>query len=370
MSECIATKLQIEAMQTVMPLKPTDPRHSRRVSVPEKHGPGSSFRRRLHMILCYNKASDDESGWIVAGWIKESLGRALIENPVLAGRLRKGEDDDGDMEIVSNDCGVRLLEAQINITLAQFLHLKHKRVAESELVFWEDVQESTPQYSPLFYIQVTNFNCGGYSIGISCSLFLADPFSMTSFLNKWSKIHCTMLSQADKPNKIPTFYFPNLRKPGTLPAHVPLDSSSTNDHPAATTRTVIFRLPTKISNSDKEIQKTLAAKCIEEAENKTSKRLSSRFTMFLKDSMEDVKVESWLREDVFQKPFSGLISGVDSLSWEDLGIDKICFKEDTKAVYFSCWISSIFGEDFVMIVPSPDDDEGRSGHNIIVTISD
>nr|GMD76315.1 protein ECERIFERUM 1-like [Ipomoea batatas]GMD78390.1 protein ECERIFERUM 1-like [Ipomoea batatas] len=338
MSECIATKLQIEAMQTVMPLKPTDPRHSRRVSVPEKHGPGSSFRRWLHMILCYNKASDDESGWIVAGWIKESLGRALIENPVLAGRLRKGEDDDGDMEIVSNDCGVRMLEAQINITLAQFLHLKHKRVAESELVFWEDVQESTPQYSPLFYIQVTNFNCGGYSIGISCSLFLADPFSMTSFLNKWSKIHCTMLSQADKPNKIPTFYFPNLRKPGTLPAHVPLDSSSTNDHPAATTRTVIFRLPTKISNSDKEIHKTLAAKCIEEAENKTSKRLSS--------------------------------SGVDSLSWEDLGIDKICFKEDTKAVYFSCWISSIFGEDFVMIVPSPDDDEGRSGHNIIVTISD
>lgn len=112
------------------------------------------------MILCYNKASDDDSGWIVAGWIKESLGRALVENPVLAGRLRKGEGDScaGDMEIVSNDCGVRMVEAQINITLAEFLDLKHKKVAESELVFWEDVQESTPQYSPLFYIQVSEFH--------------------------------------------------------------------------------------------------------------------------------------------------------------------------------------------------------------------
>lgn len=213
------------------------------------------------------------------------------------------------------------------------------------------------------FLQVTNFNCGGYSIGISCSLFLADPFSMTSFLKKWSKIHSAMVSQADEHNKIPTFYFPNLRKHGSLPT-VSLDSS-TDYHP---TRTVIFRIPTKILNSDSEIHKTLAAKCIEEAENKVSKRLSSRFTMFLKDSSEDVKVESCLTEDVLQKPFSGLISGVDSLSWEDLGAHKICFKEDNKAVYFSCWVSSIFGEDFVMILPSPD--EAMSGHNVIVTISD
>ncbi|KAH0643004.1 hypothetical protein KY289_033978 [Solanum tuberosum] len=87
------SNLQIEAIQTVAPMKQTDPRISRRVLIGENSGSGN-FQRRFHMVFCYNKASETDSGWIVAGWIKESLGKALVEKPLLAGRLRSiGEND-------------------------------------------------------------------------------------------------------------------------------------------------------------------------------------------------------------------------------------------------------------------------------------
>ncbi|XP_060210262.1 uncharacterized protein LOC132637141 [Lycium barbarum] len=125
------SNLQIEAIQTVMPMKPTNPRLSRRRQI-------------------------QGGWWLVAGWIRESLGRTLDENPLLAGRLRrKGENDsNGEFEIVSNDSGVRLIEAKVPINLDDLIDLKEKRNAEAELVFWEDVHEPNPQYSPLFYVQV------------------------------------------------------------------------------------------------------------------------------------------------------------------------------------------------------------------------
>lgn len=152
-----STNLQIEAIQTVMPMKPTDPRLSRRVLIGENPSSGN-FKRRFHMVFCYNKASEKDSGWMVAGWIRESLGRALSEKPLLAGRLRSKEENDtnyGEFEIVSNDSGVRLIEAEMPINLDDFLHLKEKKNVEGKLVFWDDIHEPITQYSPLFYVQVS-----------------------------------------------------------------------------------------------------------------------------------------------------------------------------------------------------------------------
>ncbi|WOG86095.1 hypothetical protein DCAR_0205293 [Daucus carota subsp. sativus] len=59
------------------------------------------------MFLCYEKASDEDSGWIVAGWAKTSMEIALSEKPMLAGRLRTAED--GGLEIVLNDSGIKSL---------------------------------------------------------------------------------------------------------------------------------------------------------------------------------------------------------------------------------------------------------------------
>ncbi|XP_028083588.1 protein ECERIFERUM 26-like, partial [Camellia sinensis] len=199
----------IEAAQSVTPTKATDPRLSRQVAITDS-ATSAIFRRRFQAILYYKKALSEESGWLLVGWMKLSLGKALEEQPILAGRLRRGEGGKGELEIVSNDSGVRVIEARISTTLAEFLDLKEREDAEAELVFWNDVDDQNPQFSPLFYIQVTNFQCGGYSIGISCSLVLADPLAIISFLRRWVNIHNRMVSEADEA-KPPLFYLPNFK---------------------------------------------------------------------------------------------------------------------------------------------------------------
>ncbi|MCD7469057.1 hypothetical protein HAX54_007677 [Datura stramonium] len=359
--------LQIEAIQTVMPTKLTDPRSSREVLIGENPGSCINFQKRFHMIFCYNKASETDSGWMVAGWIRESLGMALNERPLLAGRLRsKGENDtNGEFEIVPNDSGVRLIEAKMPMNLDDFLDLEEKRNVEAELVFWEDVHEQNPQYSPLLYVQVTNFKCGRYSIGISCSLFLADPFVMTSFLNRWSKIHVNMVSEADMP-KIPIFFLPNLRKNRCSPT-LYSSSNASNYH---VNDTLIFKLPSKFLNIRDDIHKNiiLAEKCVEVAEDKIGKKLSTKLCLFVRETSEDVKVETFSREGI--SPFglinTGLISGN---YWDDLGLaDTIRFSEENKAVYFSCWIINPGNDDLVLITPSDLSDESGSGKNVIVTV--
>ena len=127
------------------------------------------FRRCLHVVLYYKNVSEEDSGWIFAGWAKESLGKAISERPMLGGRLWRGEDGDGELEIVSNDSGVRLIETQVAVTLSEFLELKEKEEAEAQLVFWNDIDEHNSRFCPLFYVQVTKLTYPGK---IKSSLFL------------------------------------------------------------------------------------------------------------------------------------------------------------------------------------------------------
>ncbi|CAO2819459.1 unnamed protein product [Amaranthus hypochondriacus] len=154
------------------------------------------MQKRMHIVLYYKNKSEENSGWHVGRWIKETLGNALVDHPIMAGRIRRVEN--GGLEIVANDSGVRIVEGEISLSLVEFFECKRKNnEVEGKLVSWVDV-ETNPQFSPLFYIQVTNFKCGGYSIGISCSLFLVDPLFMANFLNKWAKIHRNIAYEESK----------------------------------------------------------------------------------------------------------------------------------------------------------------------------
>lgn len=151
---------EIEAVQTVPPSKITVPRKVRQVSLPSSVS-SDVWGGCVHMVLYYNKlASGEESGSLHAGWIKESLAKALSQQPLVAGRLQKGErvgggEEEGQNVIVSNDAGVRLVEARISMTMSEFLLSNTVREeAEAELVFWKDVDQTDPQFCPLFYVQV------------------------------------------------------------------------------------------------------------------------------------------------------------------------------------------------------------------------
>ncbi|KAG6399998.1 hypothetical protein SASPL_141486 [Salvia splendens] len=126
-------KVRVEAIQTVVPTKPTDPRQSRRITVSQNVGSAAVLQRRFHLLLCYNKGSSEDSGWLVAGQIKESLRRVLQDYPLLAGKLRWC---DADLEIVCTDSGTRMVETKTEMALAGFVKMEEKRKDEAELVFW------------------------------------------------------------------------------------------------------------------------------------------------------------------------------------------------------------------------------------------
>ncbi|EPS70112.1 hypothetical protein M569_04650, partial [Genlisea aurea] len=151
-------KIRIEAMQTVIPANPTCPRISTKLAVNPKDSPVSTTAAAFHVVLIFKKAWERDSGWVQAGWIKESLGDALNGNPIFAGRLRRC---DGGMEIVANDSGVRLVEARTDVAVAEFLKTAAEKgrgdAAETaaEFVFWEDLPEENTNFSPLLYVQVS-----------------------------------------------------------------------------------------------------------------------------------------------------------------------------------------------------------------------
>lgn len=150
-------KVQIKSVQTVVPLRPSE-RKAQSVQL-TKDVQRTIFSRRFHVIVYYNKASDDDSGWVTGGWMKETLGQALMDHPMLSGRLLQinNHTHDGNnefMEIVSNDSGVRFYQARVCSTSLRELLETIDNELEAELVFWEDIDQQNPQFSPLCYVQV------------------------------------------------------------------------------------------------------------------------------------------------------------------------------------------------------------------------
>ncbi|KAJ4822341.1 hypothetical protein Tsubulata_029761 [Turnera subulata] len=355
-------KSYFDAMQSVPPLKVTDPRVSRQISAADDPIGLGIFKGHLTVLFYYGKVTKEEGlGLAVAGCIKESLGKAFMEQPILSGRLRRRRDDDdqdgniGELEIVSNDAGARLIEAKIPISLQEFLDLKERKDLEAELVFWKDLDEQNPQFSPLLYVQVTSFQCGGYSVGISCSLLVADLLVMDNFLNRWSNIHTEVMSENGKV-QAPIFYHPNL-KPSSFSAHTIISSRGSNMR--STGQTLIFKIADHESITDwrEESCKKLASLCIEEAERKISNaQLPLEFSLFMKESHQEVmKVKNFKKDEVMiiSKPPLKFKNVVSFSSWDDLGLKEVAFQKGNEPAHTSCWITVPNLGGLVIAIPSP-----------------
>ncbi|KAG5123254.1 hypothetical protein AAZX31_11G036700 [Glycine max] len=332
------SELQIVTMMSVPPLKMTEPRAVRKVLVSEDN------TRAIHgcyqVVMYYENLKEKEHGWCLAGLIVESLARVLLDHPLLAGRLQRREDTG--FEIVANDSGIRLLEACYPTTLSHFLHLNEE---QHHLVFWKEIDTQYPQFSPLFYVQVTNFECGGYSIGISCSLLLAEVFLVENFLGKWAEIHMNMSPQHEE-IQTPIFHHPRLKNPESLPPDIISRTQRQNG-----VQSMVFTITTEDANFSMELWRELAMLCVKEAEQKLSTNLGSEFSLVVKESSEVAKVEScsmneWSVEGMRVK------HEMSASRWEEFGVYEVAFFEGNKPVQVSCWIDSV-SDGYAMVVPLP-----------------
>ncbi|XP_010919745.1 uncharacterized protein [Elaeis guineensis] len=357
-----AKLLHIDALQTVAPARMAKPGQSRRISVADPFRP-EILQSYLQIILYYKKAREEESASVVAAWIKESLNVAVADEPLLAGRLWRDDEGDGRWEIKFNDAGVRLVQASAEMTMAEFLGSKERDGREGQLAYWVDVDKENPRYSALFYIQVTEFQGDGYSIGISCSLLLADPLFLARFLKSWAQTHSQMLAQGQISTN-PLFHLGYFQRPGR-PTHIkstPLDSISTNPAPTTTMLFKVARARDQGSPSYNE----LAILCLMEATKRIEGKATSNFTLIVSDHAGDLKIESCSTEglDQINKSFSGAFSVV---WWDELGIEEMAFDQGNRPIHAFYRVVSCVDEGHV-IVMLPSDEEDSSDLMISTTI--
>ncbi|XP_071736364.1 protein ECERIFERUM 26-like [Rutidosis leptorrhynchoides] len=138
---------------------------------------------KLHYIrnVYYFKTQAFEGLTIIN--IKETLFCWLNHAYIPCGRLRK--TDSGRPFVKCNDCGVRLYEAKCNMSLDEWLESRDD-VCHNLLVP-NQVLGPDLFYSPLVYMQLTKFKCGGTAVGVSWSHVLGDLFSLAGFMNLWGQ---------------------------------------------------------------------------------------------------------------------------------------------------------------------------------------
>ncbi|KAF7121172.1 hypothetical protein RHSIM_Rhsim13G0103300 [Rhododendron simsii] len=95
-----------------------------------------------------------------------------------AGRL--GKNEDGDLVILLNDKGVRLVEASAECTLNQAMPFKPSMSLLALHPSWKGVEE-------LVQVQLTRFTCGSMVVGFTANHLVADGNSTSNFLVAWGQ---------------------------------------------------------------------------------------------------------------------------------------------------------------------------------------
>lgn len=116
--------------------------------------------------------------------IKEPMFTWLNKYPVTSGRFRRSES--GRAYIKCNDCGVRFVEAKCEKTLDEWLEMKDASL-EKILVPNQFIGPELG-FSPLLFIQLTKFKCGGMAMGLSWAHVLGDAFAAAEFINMLGRV--------------------------------------------------------------------------------------------------------------------------------------------------------------------------------------
>ncbi|XP_019174431.1 PREDICTED: protein ECERIFERUM 1 [Ipomoea nil] len=132
------------------------------------------------------------------GDLKSPMFRMLEDFYPAAGRIRTSPED-GRPFVKCNDSGVRIVEAKCSKTIDEWLDMSDQSEYD-HLLHHDQVLGPDLGFSPLVFIQITWFKCGGLSIGISWAHVLGDAFSLSDFLNKYGP---AMAGRRDLPPKHP-----------------------------------------------------------------------------------------------------------------------------------------------------------------------
>ncbi|WVZ87061.1 hypothetical protein U9M48_033756 [Paspalum notatum var. saurae] len=148
---------------------------------------------KLHYLRgAYYFPPGDAARGLTTKALKDPMFPWLDDYFPVAGRVRRGDDENDRRRpyIKCNDCGVRIVEAKCDRTIAEWLQDDADGDATDRVsqLCYDKVLGPELFFSPLLYVQVTNFKCGGLALGFSWAHLIGDIPSAATCFNKWAQI--------------------------------------------------------------------------------------------------------------------------------------------------------------------------------------
>ncbi|KAJ7568502.1 hypothetical protein O6H91_01G035000 [Diphasiastrum complanatum] len=116
--------------------------------------------------------------------LKEALSKVLVPYYFMAGRLKLNEDEKR-LEVVCNGAGVLFTGAKSELNISDLGDITVPNLNFRNLILQINNAHSISEI-PLMTVQVTRFNCGGFTLGLSMSHAMMDGISVTEFLKNYA----------------------------------------------------------------------------------------------------------------------------------------------------------------------------------------
>ncbi|OEL14440.1 hypothetical protein BAE44_0024540 [Dichanthelium oligosanthes] len=342
--------VHVESIQTAVPARAAGSGRSLPIAVSGPPLTAAELQRRFLAVLYYRGAGAGGEPEAAAS-VKESLSAALVDHPEMAGRLRRRGDDGRLWEVKLSDTGVRLVHASVEATMAAFLEATgtDRERKEAALALWTDVDEREPDICAPFFVQVTRFQDGGYAVGASCSLLLADPLSLIGFLKSWARKHAELQAQNKLVANPVIQYTRYLQSAGAAAKRGKSAQLHTATAADNTTTTVLFRAAA--ADDDTPGHRALAAACVAKASERLGAKAPPRFTVMAHDGSEVLNVQT-CTADGDQKLCHGHEHAPRVLQWRDeAGLEDLALY-GSKPVHVSYSVSPCADEGLVVVMPA------------------
>ncbi|XP_047331730.1 spermidine hydroxycinnamoyl transferase-like [Impatiens glandulifera] len=136
-------------------------------------------------IYFYRSPNSFSSFPIMVEILKHSLSKALVIFYPFAGRLQWTHRNR--VQLNCNSLGAHLLEAETDARIDDFAPDYRPTSAVRDLIPYVDYSRPIEDL-PQVLVQLTKFSCGGVSLGLVLSHFLADGQSALHFISEWVRI--------------------------------------------------------------------------------------------------------------------------------------------------------------------------------------
>lgn len=152
------------------------PRETLRLSVIDRVAGLRHLVRSLHVFA---GGGETKAGASPAKAVREALGKALVDYYPFAGRFVV---EDGEVRVACTGEGAWFIEAAAACSLDEVRHLDHPMAIPKEELLPEPKPDVNPLDMPLM-MQVTEFTCGGFVVGLISVHTIADGLGAGQFIN-------------------------------------------------------------------------------------------------------------------------------------------------------------------------------------------